>query len=179
MCFIRVSASIKTAFAFSLIWREKNMCFIRVSSSIKMKASKYMYFTPVFASVQTAFAFCFGIASECMRFKCVSASIKTAFTFFFYMGPNACVLHGCLHLLRRVRLLRFSSYRVLLFLWHGVKVYVFHMRLCIGSDSFCVFFVSRYNAGVSHACLPRLRRLRRFPWYGEIMHTFHTRVCLG
>ena len=45
--------------------------------------------------------------------------------------------------------------------------------------AFAFFFVSHYNACVSHACLHRLRRLLRFLWYGVTMHAFHTRVCIG
>ena len=88
MCFTRVSASIKTDFAFSLVWRKKNMCFI-----------------------------------------CVSASIKTTFAFFLVWGHNACVLHACLHQLRR--LLRFP--------WYCVTMHAFQTLDRIELNGYCVF----------------------------------------
>ena len=63
--FERVSASVKTTFAFSLVWRN-NAC---VSHACLHRLRLPCVF--------------FGIASQIMRFKCVSASVKTAFPFFF------------------------------------------------------------------------------------------------
>ena len=106
-------------------------------------ALQCMRFTRVSASVKTAFAF-FGIASQCMRFPRVSArlrrllrslsygvtiyvfhtfsaSVKTTSAFSVVWRYNACVLHGCLHLLRQF--LSFSFYRV--------TMYAFHMRVCL------------------------------------------------
>ena len=53
-----------------------------------------------------------------------------------------------------------------------------HLSASIKTTS-VFFFVSRYNACVSHACLNRFRRLLRFSWYGVTMHVFHTRFCIG
>ena len=118
MRFTRVSASIKTAFAFSLVGGH-NAC---LSASVKTTSA----FSLVWRQTRLIIGldgFCvfFGIASQCTRFKCVSAS-KTAFSFSFVWRYNICVSHACLHRLRLF--LRFPSY--------GDKMYAFHTRVCIG-----------------------------------------------
>ena len=89
MRFKCVSASVKTAFAFSFVWRY-NVCvshacvhWLRRLLRFPWYMYMYMCFTRVFASIKTAFAFFFGIASQCMRFKYVFASVKTTFAFSF------------------------------------------------------------------------------------------------
>ena len=130
------------------------------------------------------------MALQCMCFTRVSASVKTIFAFSLVWGHNACVSHACLHLLRR--LLRFSSYRV--------TMHVFHMRVCIcdffvfiGMALQCMCFTRvsasvktifafslewRQSTCVSHASLHLLRRLSLLPWYWFTMHAFHTLVCI-
>ena len=187
----------KTTSAFTVVWRYK----MRVCIG----------YTRVSASVKTAIAF----SSLWRQSTCVSHAslyLLRQLSRFSWYGVQK---HACLHLLRRVRLLCLSSYRVLRFPWYGVKVYEFQTRLCIGSDrvsgsaffgnaSQCMRFkcvstsvktafaflrialqcrrftrvsasvkttsafsmVWRYNAHISYACLPRLKRLLRFPWYG-------------
>ena len=101
------------------------------------------------------------MALQCMCFTRVSASVKTIFAFSLVWGHNACVSHACLHLLRR--LLRFSSYRV--------TMHVFHMRVCICKDDFFVFLGMALQC--SHACLHMA-----FALYGAEVHVFHTCLCI-
>ena len=104
ICFTRVSASVKTAFAFSLVWCH-NAC-------VHTLACIYydVFRVPLF------------MGSQCMRFTRLSASIKTDFAFSLVLCHIACVSHDCRHQLRR--LLRFSSY--------CVTMHAFHTRVCIG-----------------------------------------------
>ena len=104
VCFTRVSASVKTAFAF-----------------FRYGVTMHAFHTLV-CIYYDVFRVPLFMGSQCMRFTRLSASIKTAFAFFFLLRYNACVLHACL--LRLKRLLRFPRY--------GVTVHVFHTRLCIG-----------------------------------------------
>ena len=56
-------------------------------------------------------------------------------------------------------------------------MHAFHMRVSVKTD-FAFFFVLRYNAFVSYACLHRLKRLLRFPWCGVTMLAIHMRVSV-
>ena len=87
MCFTRVFATVKTAFAFSLVLNH-NAC---VSNACLHRLRRLLVFL--------------SIALQCMRFTRVFASVKTAFAFSFVWRYNVCVSHACLHLIRR--LLRF------------------------------------------------------------------------
>ena len=123
MRFTRLSASIKTAFAFSLLWGH-NACVSHACLHLLRQLLRF---------------FC--IVLQCMRFTGVSASVKTTFNFFLVWGHCECNPPACLHRLRR--LLRFSSYRVtmhaclhllrrlLRFPWYAVTMQVFHTRVCI------------------------------------------------
>ena len=129
MRFILVSASVKTAFAFSLVWRQR------------------------------------------MYFKCLFASVKKAFAFSLVLRHHACVSNACLHRLRR--LLRFlgmvsqcmrfthlfSSFTTTFaFSLYGVTcMCLTRLSASIRQSilGFAFFFVSLYNACVSHACLHR------------------------
>ena len=126
MRFKCVSASVKTAFAFSFVWCY-NIC---VSHACLHQLTRLLRFLR--------------IALQCMRFTRVSAYRKTAFAFslvwrqstcvshaslhrlrqllrFFVLHHNVCVSNECLHRLRR--LLRFPSY--------GVTIYTYHMSASV------------------------------------------------
>ena len=165
-CFTRVSASIKTAFAFSLVWGH-NACVSH--------ASLYL-FTSFFVSRYNA---------------CVSASVKTTSAFSLVWRYNACVSHACLHCLKR--LLRFPWYVVKVYVFHTrLCIYLYGFRVFLGmAYNACVShpllyllrrllrcLVLHHNVCVSIACLHRLRRILRFSSYGVRMHAFHTLVCI-
>ena len=133
-----------------------------------------------------------------MRITRVYALVKTAFAFSLLWGPNACVLHGCLHTAfafffvsriafslvwrQSICVVHASLHRLrqlLRFLWKWSQCMRFKCVSTSVKTALAFSFVWRYNAGVSRACLHRLRRLLRFPWYGVIMDTFGRRVCLG
>ena len=193
MRFTRVSASVKTTSAFSLVWRYNacisHACLHLLRRLLRFSSLQCMRFTRVSETfvwpvhvfhtrlcINTAFAF----------------SIKTTSALSLLCRYNACVSHTCLHLLRQ--LLHFSSYRV--------TMHAFLMRVWIGLVEYCVFLgmalqcmcftrvsasvkttsafslVWRYNARVSHACLYCFKRLLRFPWYGVKVHVFHTCLCI-
>ena len=103
MLFTRFSASITTAFAFSLLLGH-NACVLNACRHLLIRFSRF-----------------FGIALQCMRLTRVSASVKTVCAFSLVLRQSKCVLHESLHRLRR--LLRFP--------WYGVKKHVFQTRLCI------------------------------------------------
>ena len=111
MCFTRVSASVETAFEFSLVWCH-NACVSHACLHLLRRLSRFF----------------FGMGSQCMRFTRLSASIKTAFAFFFVSRYNACISHACLHRLRRL----------LTFPWYGVTMHAFHTHVCIYYDGFRV-----------------------------------------
>ena len=195
----RLSASIKTAFAFSFVSRY-NVC---VSHACLHRFRRLLRF-PWYCVTMHAFhtyvciyldGFCvfLRIALQCMHFTRLSASVKTAFAFFLVWYIGTCNSHASLH----------RSKRLLHFLWYCVTMHTFHMRVCFGLDGFCVFLrmallqcmpytrVSAsvktafafslawcHNACVSHACLHLLRQLSRFPLYGVTMHVFYTLVCI-
>ena len=194
MRFKRVSASVKTAFAFSLVWGH-NAC---VSHSCLHLLRRLLRFLRMML--------------QCIRFKCVCASVKTVFALSFVLRYNILVSLACLHRLRR--LLRFSSYRVTMyaclhllrrllrflcialqcmrftrvsvsimtafaFSLYRVTMHAFHTRVWNRFKRlFAFFFVLRYNVCVSNACLHQLRRFLRFPLYGVTIHAFHTQVCI-
>ena len=124
----RVSASVKTAFAFPFVWCHNTCVSLACLYLLRrlLRFSSYGVKVHVFHTHLCigldGFCVFFGIASQCMRFKCVSALVKTAFAFSFVWHYNVCVSHACLHRLRR--LLRFSSYRV--------TMHAFHTHVCIG-----------------------------------------------
>ena len=123
MQFTRVSASVKTAIAFSLVWRKKCMRFTRrllcfpwygVTMRFTRFSLKPLRFKRVFASVKTAFAF----SLVWRKNACVShgsLSVKTTSVFLVWRY-NGCVSNACPHRLRQ--LLRFP--------WYGVKMHAFH-----------------------------------------------------
>ena len=104
----RVSASVKTAFAFFFVWCH-NTCVSHACLHLLRRLLRFLR-----------------IALQCMRFTRVSASVKTTFAFFFVSRYNAYVSHACLNRLRR--LLRFPLY--------GVTIYsiIFLFRIAVGPD---------------------------------------------
>ena len=170
MCFTRVSASIKTAFAFTLVW-VYNACISHACLHLLRRLLRFpwycikvhLYFHAclhllrrllLFSSYRFSmhafhtrvcigfndYCVFLGMALQCMCFTRVSASVKTTSAFSLVWRYNACVSHACLHCLKRL----------LSFPW-------------------CTCF--------SHASLHLLIRLSLFPWYGVTMYAFHTRVC--
>ena len=139
----RVSASAKTTFAFSLVWRNNacvsHACLHQLKRQLHFPwygVKVHVFHTRLYIGKDGICVF-FGFASQCMRFKCVSTSVKTAFAFSLVWYHNTCVSHACLHLLRR--LTRFSCY--------GVTMHAFHTL----KTTFAFFFVSRMHA--FHTCV--------------------------
>ena len=168
MRFIRLSALVKMAFSFYLVWRQST-CFTRVSASLK-----------------TSFAFslvwghnaCVSHAFLHRSRRLLRVTIHAIYTLVCIYCDGFCVfLRIALHCMRFTRLAAcnqtgfvFSSYRV--------TIHAFHTHVCIGQDGFSLSFVWCRNTCVSHACLHWLRLLR-FPSYGVTMYAFHMRVCIG
>ena len=103
MCFTRVFATVKTAFAFSLVL-DHNAC---VSNACLHRLKRLLVFL--------------SIALQCMHFTRVFASVKTAFEFSLVWRQSKCVSHASYH--RFIRFFPFS-----LFLRH---MHAFQMRVCI------------------------------------------------
>ena len=135
MRFTSVSASVKTAFAFSLVWCH-NACVSHACLHLLGRLSRFF----------------FRIPSKCMRFTCVCASVKTAFAFSLVWRQRTCVSQASLHIFRR--LLRCSSFRV--------TMHSFHTRVCIGKTTSAFSLIWHYNACVSHARLHRFSRLSSY-----------------
>ena len=121
----RVSASVKTVCAFSLVWRQS-----KYVSHASLHCLRQLLRFPWYG-VKNVFHTCLciylddirvflGMGSQCMRFTRLSASIRIAFAFFSVLRYNACVSHACLHQLRR--LLHFS--------WYCVTMHAFQTRDC-------------------------------------------------
>ena len=199
MRFTRVSASVKTAFAFFLVWRQStcvsHACLHLLRRLLRFSSycvTMHAFHTRVCIGIDDYCIF-LGMALQCMCFTRVFASVKTTSSFSLVWRYNACVSHACLQILRQ-----FSR-----FLWCGVTLHASHSFVCIYLDGLCVFLrialqfmrftrvsasvkttsafslVWCYNACISHACLHLLRRPLRFSWYGVSTHAFHMRVCIG
>ena len=128
------------------------------------------------------------MVSQCMRFTRLLAStgIKMASAFFFVSRYNIFVSRACLYLLRR--LLRFPfvwryiacvSYacvhrlkQLLRFPWNGVKVRVFHSRLCIDEDGFCGFL------GMVSQCMRFTRLSESFKTASAFLFVWRYNECV-
>ena len=186
MRFTRLSASIKTTFAFFFVSRY-NACVSHVRLrrlnvfivfvGIASNASLHLFRRP------SRFFFWYGVTMYVFH---TLVCILPLLCFSSYCVTNACVPHARLH--RLIRLLRFPSYSFTMHAFHTlvcILLDVFRVFLGMGlqcmrftrlSESikmvFAFFLVLLYNVCVSHACLHRIRRLLRFPWYGITMHAF-------
>ena len=136
MRFIRLSASIKTDFAFSFVWRY-NVCVSPVSPSVKtawghnacvsqacrhllrrllrfpsFRVTMYAFHTYVCIYLDGFCVFLLGMVSQCMRFTRLFASISTAFAFSLVWCHNACVSNAqrCVSNACLHRLLRFLRF---------------------------------------------------------------------
>ena len=157
-CFTRVSASINTAFAFSLVWGH-NACVSHACLHWLKRLFRFLWYCITMHAFQLRVFILrqLRIALQCMRFTRLSASIKTAFAFSLLWGHNAYVSHACLHILRQ--LLRFFC------------IVCFTCVSAFVTSSFSL--VWRYNAH-TRVCIWLLRCL----WYGAKVHVFHTRLCI-
>ena len=191
MCFTRVFASVKTAFAFYLVWRQRT-CVSHTSLHRLRQLSCFPWYGATIHAFHTHV--CIGlddfcvfrrIALQCMRFTRMPASMKTAFVFSLVWRYNACVSHASMH--RLIRVLRLL--RVALQCMHFTRVsasvktafaflLVWFQNACVSHARLRFALVLRHYACVSHACLYRLRRLLHFPWSGVTMHAFHSLVCI-
>ena len=154
--FTRVSASVKTAFAFSFALRYNEYVshaslhqirrLLRFSSC---HVTMHAFHTRVCIGLEGIYVF-LGMGSQCMRFMRLSASYTKAFAFSLVGGHNACVSHACLHLLGRLFAVFFC-------------IVLQCMRFTRVSASVKAAFAFFFNACDSHACLHLIRRLLRFP----------------
>ena len=197
-CFTRVSASIETAFAFSLIWGH-NACVSNSSLHLLRRLLRFTLYCVTMHAFHTRdcigldnYCVFLGMALQCLRFTRVSASGKRALGFSFIWChmlftrlsyiyyDDFCVLLGMT--LQCMRFKRVSaSVQTAFFVFLGMGSQF--MRFTRVSASFMTTstfsLVWLHSTCVSHVSLYRLRRLLRFRWYGVIMNAFHTHVCIG
>ena len=196
MRFTRVSTSVKTAFAFSSVWRHStcvshaslhrslrhNPC---VSIACLLRLRRLLRFS-TYGVTMYAFHTCLhrlrrlcvyhGMVSQCMRSHAFSASVKTTSAFSLVSRYIVCVSHACRH--RMKRLLRFSL------VWchnawvsnaclHRIMRFLRFLQ-CIRFTRVSASVKTDFAFGVTmyafHPCLHRLRR------HGVTMHAFHKLV---
>ena len=150
MFFTRVSESIKTAFAFSLVW-DHNACVSHASLHLLRRFLRFSSYRVTMYAFHTRLH----RLKKLLRFF-VSCYTMHAFHTRVCIGQDGfCVFLGVLS-----RYMRFTR-----------------LSVCMAT-AFVFSFVSRYNACISNACLHRLTRLLRFPWYGVTIYSIHTRVYI-
>ena len=149
--FTRMSASIKTAFAFFFVWRY-NVC---VSHACLRRLRRLLRF-PSYGVTMYAFHACLRRLRRLLRFPWYGVTMHAFHTLFFIYYERLCVF-----LRIALQCMRFT----------GVSASV--------KTVFAFSLVWRQSASVSQASLQRLRRLLRFPWYCITMHAFQMRVCIG
>ena len=122
--FLRVSASVKTAFTFSLVWCH-NGCVSHECLHLLGRLSRFPWYGVTMHAFHTlvgiyknGFCVFLRITLQYMRFTRVSTSVKmtSASAFSVVWRYNPCVSQACLHRLKR--LMRFP--------WYGITMHAYY-----------------------------------------------------
>ena len=158
----RVSASINTAFAFSLVWGH-NACVS--NACLHLLPLRFPWYGVTMHVFHTRV--CIWLL-RCLWYgaKVHVFLLSLAFAFSLVWRYNACIWHACLHMAFALSMVWRESTCVSRASLHLLRQ-LLHFPF-MGS-----------HACVSHASLHILRRILRFTSYRVTMHAFHTRFCIG